>query len=943
MAGILICLPAAFANSPPQWKFRVIKSTHFEVIYREEQKPLAQRYALAAEQAYELLMPIFKEGPDNTIIFLSDDSDNSNGLASFLPYPMITVFPVLPSTLDSIDDFGDWPLEMIVHEYTHILNMYPAHGIYIPLKYLFGGVIRPNAVLPTWYLEGLAVDLESHLTDHGRLRAIETQATARALVLSDHLHKEDIAIINEQELTTWPFGNRPYVFGGWWWNNVHTQYSSSVIETWNQNFSRRLPFLLNGPMQEQTQKTAVGLLDSMADNVEATARRELKSLNDSKPHTSSAVADEPGGQSVFAVSPSGDKLVYFVSRPIVGTEAKLKNRSFPTEPFATIKGLRLFKSIGTLRVRWIDDNHFIFDQLDAYRPYVSYRDLYIYDLNTKHVERLTHSQRAQEPAVSPKIDKVAFIKNDGGRNDLMLLTLENLKVSRPPLALVHGKFSQRLSGPEFINDNEIVFAIRVRSGTEKLFVFNLSEHKVHPWNESLLSAQNARFTTKGLLVSDASTHVRNIYLASPGAVPGLALTNTLTHIETSDYDPQRNEILFSEMTADGRKLRSIPFATYSPVPIDPVKIEPPPLAKTTKVKVTEESYQPLAYLWPRYWIPFLYSVENGGWLLQGATANSDPAGRNTYSIAGSYDTITKKPSYGLNYVNSSLPTDIGMSYGRSVTYLGASNRIVESQAGALNLANTWPFNNRFIKWNVGGQMSETKGTQVYRRSGPGGGITYSRLEHPLNTGAGFVAELTHQEYLSQPNYTAYGRTYAHGAMTFNVFGANKILFQVRGALAPKMPFNDVLDLGDRNVGANYLVNLANSDFLLRGYPSGTFVGRKILNANLEFALPVFELAKGAGTFPMFMKSMEVAVFADAMSVDGGGYRPDLGNYHRTGLKDYFMGTGAELRLNTTAGYHLPVGFILGAYYGLNQQYGGGFTPFFGLGLGDLAALQDKTP
>jgi len=54
-------------------------------------------------------------------------------------------------------------------------------------------------------------------------------------------------------------------------------------------------------------------------------------------------------------------------------------------------------------------------------------------------------------------------------------------------------------------------------------------------------------------------------------------------------------------------------------------------------------YQPLSYLVPRYWIPFLYNVENGGWLMQ-ALLQQRSAGRNSYSLAGSIDTITKKPS-----------------------------------------------------------------------------------------------------------------------------------------------------------------------------------------------------------------------------------------------------------------------------------------------------------
>lgn len=53
--------------------------------------------------------------------------------------------------------------------------------------------------------------------------------------------------------------------------------------------------------------------------------------------------------------------------------------------------------------------------------------------------------------------------------------------------------------------------------------------------------------------------------------------------------------------------------------------------------------------------PFVYTVENGGLLFEGTSSMSDPAGRNNYSLFGAVDTITQRPSYGINYVNSSLP------------------------------------------------------------------------------------------------------------------------------------------------------------------------------------------------------------------------------------------------------------------------------------------------
>jgi outer membrane protein assembly factor BamA len=152
------------------------------------------------------------------------------------------------------------------------------------------------------------------------------------------------------------------------------------------------------------------------------------------------------------------------------------------------------------------------------------------------------------------------------------------------------------------------------------------------------------------------------------------------------------------------------------------------------------------------------------------------------------------------------------------------------------------------------------------------------------------------------------------------------------------------------VGGNYFVDLANSTFLLRGYPSGTFVGRKMVNANLEYSIPISQVDKGWGSFPLFVRDLQMALFADTMSVDGRGWQPDytnsaggLGAYTRSTLNEFYSSTGVEFRLNTTTGYHIPVSFTLGLYYGFNSDFGGGFSPFLGFGMGDLGGIEHKTP
>lgn len=940
LTALLFTCQNSFATEP-KWSYRVLRSAHFEIIYNRDQKNLAKRYLVAAEQAYEILMPIFKEGPSKTIIYIRDDTDSSNGLATFLPYPIIEVLPVQPTALDSLDDFGDWAFELVLHEYTHILNMYPAHGIYVPLKWIFGNVVRPNAILPKWYLEGLAIDFESRFSSHGRMRAADTQAAGRALVLSQRLRSENIERINESEIPTWPYGGRPYLFGGWWWKSTLKEHGLDAVYTWNQNFSRRLPFLINNPMSELTQKNASGLLTEALEDVESAANTELDILNKSAPPKSSEVAPEAGEQSIFALSPEGKTLLYWNAQPRSGAEVKIKTRTVQGQAFSEIEGRKIFKTSGSVSARFINENQILFDQIDLEYPRGNYRDLYIYEIDSKKTRRVTKQGRVQQAFPSKNGELAVAIQNEGGRTHLVQVNLQSGAITQ----LLPGSLFDRYSTPVYTPDGGILFVFRNRQGEERIFTFDASTKKAQAWKSDFKTAQHLRpATEKGWLVTDAKTGVRNAYLMDYSGANPRPVTNTRTSVEGAVYDPQRDELIYTELSADGRRLQAIKLGTQAPPQIAASHYDAPPKPATTSVKFAEESYQPIAYLWPRYWIPFIYPVEDGV-LIQGSTGNQDPAGRNHYSLLGSYDSVTKKDSFGVSYVNSSLPTDIGLGYAKAQTYLGASNVTIQRQVANLQFSNYWPFNNRNTRWSLGGEYLETKRNTTTKLMGPEAVFTYSRLQGPKVDWWGFHLKASHTQYLKQDDYIDYGRSYLHVANVFHVGRSRQLLVQGRGMVAPDLPFNRILDLGDRNVGANYLVNLANSEFLLRGYPSGNFVGRKILNANLEFTFPLGDLTRGFGTFPLFLHNLQGAVFTDFMAVDGAGYKPgaDPRGYYTRHLNQWFMGTGAELRLGTTAAYQLPLSFTLGAYYGVQEAFGGGFTPFIGIGLGDLSGLENKTP
>lgn len=959
---VLLISGAAAAQIDPKAQWSVMESTHFDVIFNAKQQDLANEVFRQAEKARSILPPLFKIDPPHTVIVILDNTDATNGSATPIPRPTIMMFPVLPKAMDSLTNYGNWAQDLITHEYTHILNFEPSSGFISYLRKIFGNIVRPNALLPRWYLEGLAVELETQMTAHGRGRSPLYDAMVRALVEDSKLRAENISRVNEVRIPTFPMGQRPYFLGALLWRKMIELKGNEVIGILNERYSGRIPFFINGPAEDNFEKGYGALLEETYEDLEDTAHKQFQIVQ-SATLTKGSILTTKDLDVIHhhgpTLSPDGKKLIYIQQTLTRNDEIVLRTRTKNNESFLKSQPKVLYSGENISKVSWENDESIIFDAVDTHERYYELSDLYRFSLKTKEVTQLTHGARAIEPTIFAGQKKVVFTKLGAGESALFSLDLDNLsaepmKVYSPPLLV-------RVSRPTFVSPSTIVFSERGVDGVEKLIQMNLESMVT----ADLVTHKNVGFaqpSEAGLLFASSESGISNIYLKKPGAPP-VGLTNTATHIANGILDSQRKELILTRLTGSGYRLEFTPFkesgvvvpeVTHSyPPPGQTPEPNPPPTAKSTSsskrlpattVQTTAslpepKEYSGSKYLWPQYWIPF-FSPITEGFVAQALVNGSDPLEHHAYSFQTSYDSLTQKPSLGLSYINSQTPALISATVSDIYAYQYGFKISQRNSAGSLVASFFVPGLSNSYRAGLGWDFVNTTydGIPVTRtRSGPIATFKYAgsvQKGYQISPMSGGDFSLGAGYYLPNGQQISYAHAFANGTGYFSKWlpKNHAIMGRLNSSFSPD---NRSILFGTTTAGGEYMASLLTSRYVVRGYPTGEFIGWTLLNATLEYRFPISYPYTGNDTLPLFTKKWSGAIIADGVTLDGIYFDSSTRAAETTKLGSYFVGVGAEARVDVTLAYHLAATLRLGLYQGLERKAYGGLSPYFGFSIEGL--------
>jgi Tol biopolymer transport system component len=956
------------AGIPPGVRWRTLETAHFRIHFYEEERALAERAAFLAERAHTHVTRYLDWLPGGRIdITLLDHTDSANGLANVLPSNYIRGFSVPPEPLSSLNDFDDWLNLLITHELTHVVHMDTIMGLPWLVDRAFGKIVAPNLVQPAWFIEGLAVLMESRLTTAGRIRSSLYDMFLRDAVMEGKLH--NLAGVSNGPMV-FPHGEAAYLYGSHFLKYLEDRFGPDKLTEVSHRYGRRLfPFGLNRVAREAFGARYDQLWDDWAEALRRRYALQAEAVRSRGELPATRITfDARGNRGVGSegLMPhffrDGRGLVYLrqnvdQSPAFVRLDPRTGARSEIYRPLGaggaspTPDGRALvFHQVSPFplpRRVWIWN-------YDDGGSNAWWHDLMLLDIESGAVRPLTRGQRAHQPDVSPDGRQVACtVGRTTGTQELALVPIEG----GVPEVVVPNRRGEIAYSPAWSPDGKLIAYSRFKlGGFHDIHIYDVARKIDRPLRIDRALDIEPRFSPDGryLLWSSDRTGIYNIFALELATDRLLQATNVLGGAFQPAVSPDGTTLVWTGFAKGGYELYTAPFAPASwPLaqPFVNERADAPPStpAPTDPPLARETDYRAWRYLYPRSWGPPTLSrndVGLGPALSLGITI-SDPASVHIIDLAG-YLPTAGDPSLRAGYQYARFWPTLGVSASRFAS--AESDLIVDgvrqtyrrhaiSVSGGINL----PVLRRV-------DASSDLGFQyVYTDYAPANPLPIadptSEATRPPETGpdAGFVLGWVYNNVRAW-GWSVSGQEGRRLDLTLSFsdpaigskFRTTQIGWTWREYFTPPwarvhafaLLYHGGVGIGDKRqlyvLGGFPEQDLVRSVFYrlrlqgqyLRGYPStGVVYGDQFHMVSAEYRAPLWRLDRGHSTFPVYLQRVHGGIYADA----GNAF---YGDFTLTGTR---IGVGAELRLNFRLAFAVDSLLQFGVAKGLSE---GGITDYY---------------
>ncbi|MSP23558.1 MAG: hypothetical protein EXR75_00030 [Myxococcales bacterium] len=718
----LLFAPRALAGGDPTLSWWTLETAHFRVHYDKKLEPIAERVARLCESIHETLVEPLGHAPRaRTEVALSDVTDSANGSATPVPFNAVRLFVTAPSDLSPLHDYDDWYLGLMTHEYAHILHTDNISGVPALLNTIIGKTVAPNQAQPRWFLEGLAVVVESDFTSAGRIRSTLFDAYLRADVLADNVARLDQFSNNAQR---WPQGSLWYLYGARFLHFISELYGRDALRAVLADYgSTVIPWGINRAIRRQTGHTYEELYRGFVSELKSSYARQLASVHRRGLREGTRLT----ARGRLAFYPSF--VPQIAGKYVAGGAALIYHRDdfdsraglyqLDLDASGTVTNERLVaRTVGDAPVAHDPQGNLWFSSTVPFRQI--YRRTDLFQLTRGHDapegdepsrRRLSIGMRATAPSISPDGRLVVFTVNHQGTTTLSVAPILEtgsretgssetgspetgspaigiLKTGSPAIGILKtGSLSSAILGdvrplvrpahafdqaytPRFSPDGRFVaYSAWKQGGFRDVQLVDVSTGRVRELTHDRALDLEPCWSPDGARIYFASdrTGIFNIYELELETGRLAQVTNVRTAAVMPAISPDGRRLVYVGYTSRGYDLFTMPlerdrFLAALPALVDrPRRAAPiPPTA------FKKHRYDPLGTLTPR---AYTFSSAPGSFGSNAYTfraSGADMAGLHAFAFAIVADPAAPLPQASLDYDYGRLPVDLGVSIANRV-------------------------------------------------------------------------------------------------------------------------------------------------------------------------------------------------------------------------------------------------------------------------------------
>jgi hypothetical protein len=601
-----------------------LETAHFLIHYQPSAEAMAKRTADVTEYVHDIVTQRLNWVPTKkTHVVLTDASDLANAFAIPFPYNRSVLFLSPPNTdpVISFFDYGDWWIELVIHEYTHLVHLDKGHGTIAGLRDIFGRVplFFPNALNAPWVTEGLSTHYETDdEAGTGRGQSTYFKMMMRGELISGFKPVYQVNL----PISTWPGTHSWYLYGVYFFRFLESQYGEGAGERFIKNYSNNfVPWRIGGTLEQETGKEIAVLWDEFRDWLETNLDLEAGTARDTRLTNH--------GYYTHGLSSTAKGEVFYVRDDQLAPPALMQlNADGSTQELVELHfGASIDAhetGIAVVQPEICGD-----DRVNLYY------DFYLYRFAEQKLKRVTKCQRLTHVSWHPDGKRLAAVQLDNAGTRLVLMDSKGVIIE----TIWEAEEGVDIAEIDWSPDGKSIVAARHhRDRNWNVELFDLKQRSWRALTEDKHVQAYPRFSRDGssvLFASDASgkfqIHQINLQMGQQ-----LRLTNAYLGAFSFTQGNVKNGIYYVGYTSNGHDV-------FHSDPVDlPVEQSPAGTAANTYSKDLESvaferrDYSPWSSMSPRWWVPHLgYTSESTE--LGIITGGNDALGQHFYAIDLAYD------------------------------------------------------------------------------------------------------------------------------------------------------------------------------------------------------------------------------------------------------------------------------------------------------------------